>query len=137
MLWGIFNKLTRMIFEKYSELFIVSASSCTTGMSQDNRDTIRICSARLIHEICDLNKLLHELYQHDVLEGDDVERIRNRYRNRKDQVMFLLIMIQRRGDVLDCFIDILQSMKSNKKAAKILCEERQKILRGEVVRTGL
>ena len=92
-------------------------------MPDGDREVLRSCHVSLLENIGDVIPVCEHLYQHKILDGDDLEEIRNIPR-KKDRNAYVLRTIQTRGNILDLVIDIMRGQRENQEAAAILHRKR-------------
>ncbi len=92
-------------------------------MPKLDRDTLQSCHVDLIESIGDLSSICFFLYQYNILTADDKAFIRS-FPRPADRVDQLLMVIPKKGNILDIFISILQKSRENQEAAKILVKKR-------------
>ncbi|XP_068702756.1 uncharacterized protein [Montipora foliosa] len=99
-------------------------SLSVTSMPEEDREALRSCHVELLQNIGDVMLLCDFLYQHKILESDDLENMENCKTKRERNAAFLDI-IQRRGNVLDYVIKVMQGQRENQHAAVILQRRRR------------
>ena len=104
-------------------------------MAENDRCTIRVCFARLVNQIQDIEKISRFLYQWEILTFEEHKYFSKG--NRKKKVILLLLTIPRRGNVLKFLIYALQNSEKEEVAAKILRENREMIQQGVIKFEGL
>lgn len=92
-------------------------------MPDEDRAVLRSCHVSLLENIGDVIYVCEHLYQHKILDCDDLEEIRSITRKR-DRNAYLLRTIQTRGNILDLVIDIMRRKRENQEAAAILQKKR-------------
>lgn len=98
-------------------------SNAVTAMPKEDREVLRSCHVSLLENIGDVISLCEHLYQHKILDGDDLDEIRNIPR-KKDRNAHVLRTIQTRGNILDLVIEIMRGKRENQEAAAILQRKR-------------
>ena len=97
-----------------------------TAMPKLDRETLQSCHVGLIESIGDLSSICFYLYQHNILTADDTELIKS-FPRPADRIDRLLMIIPKKGNILDIFISILQQSRENQEAAKILVQKRSQL----------
>ena len=92
-------------------------------MPSEDREVLRSCHVSLLENIGDVISLCEHLYQHKILDDDDLDEIRNIPRKR-DRNACVLRTIQTRGNILDLVIEIMRGKRENQEAAAILQRKR-------------
>ncbi|XP_068718180.1 uncharacterized protein [Montipora capricornis] len=98
-------------------------SLSVTCMPEEDKEALRSCHVDLLQNIGDVISLCHLLYQHKILDSDDLEDITNCKKKRERNAAFLDIL-KRRGNVLDYVIKVMQGQRKNQGAAVILQRRR-------------
>ena len=93
-------------------------------MPEEDREALRSCRVELLQNIGDVMPLCDFLYQHKILGSEDLENMENCKTKRERNAAFLDI-IQRRGNVLDYVIKVMQGQRENQHAAVILQRRRR------------
>ena len=94
-------------------------------MPDEDKEVLRSCHLKLLGNIGDVICVCEHLYQHKILDSDDLEEIRSIPR-KTDRNAYLLRTIQTRGNILDLVIEIMRGKRENQEAAAILQRERFK-----------
>ena len=94
-----------------------------TGMPTLDREALRSCHVDLIENIDDLSSICAYLYQYNILTANDKAFLKT-FQHPTEANDQLLMMIPKRGNILDIFIYILQQSRGNQEAAKILVQKR-------------
>lgn len=97
-------------------------------MPKLDRDALQSCHVDLIANIGDFTSLCAYLYQYNILTADDKALLRS-FPRPSDGIDRLLMMIPRKGNILDIFIRILQQSRENQEAAKLLVLKRLQLHR--------
>ena len=92
-------------------------------MPDEDRDALRSCLVELLDNIGDPISLCDYLYQHRILDTDDVDHVMS-LRTKKERNSHLLRTIQTKGNILDFVIKVMQSKRENQGAAAILQKKR-------------
>jgi len=92
-------------------------------MPEEDREALRSCHVALLDNIGDVISLCEHLYQHKILDSDDLEEIRN-IRKKRDRNAHVLRTLQTRGNILDFVIKLMQRKRENQGAAAILQKRR-------------
>lgn len=92
-------------------------------MPDEDREVLRSCHVSLLENIGDVISVCEHLYQHKILDSDDLEEVR-RINKKRDRNAHVLRTIQTRGNVLDLVIDIMRGKRENQEAAAILQRKR-------------
>lgn len=92
-------------------------------MPDEDREVLRCCHMKLIENIGDVISVCEHLYQHKILDCDDLQEIRSITR-KTDRNAHVLRTIQTRGNILDLVIEIMRGKRENQEAAAILQRER-------------
>ena len=116
------NCYWKIQLKQICQLFFVFQKIVTT-MPQLDRDTLRSCHVELIESIGDLSSICFYLYQYNILTADDKALLKS-YPRPADGIDQLLMMIPKKGNILDIFIYILQQSRGNQGAARILVQKR-------------
>ncbi len=106
--------------QNYDQWIIQSA---VTAMPDEDKEVLRSCHMKLLENIGDVISVCEHLYQHKILDGDDLEEIRSITR-KTDRNAYVLRTIQTRGNILDLVIEIMRGKRENQEAAAILQRER-------------
>jgi len=94
-----------------------------TAMPEEDREVLRSCHVSLLENIGDVISVCEHLYQHKILDSDDLDEIRQITR-KSDRNAHVLRTIQTRGNILDLVIDIMRGKRENQEAAAILQRKR-------------
>ena len=92
-------------------------------MPDEDREVLRSCHVSLLENIGDVISVCEHLYQHRILDSDDLEEVRN-ITKKKDRNAYVLRTIQTRGNILDLVIEIMRGKRENQQAAAILQKKR-------------
>ena len=92
-------------------------------MPEEDREVLRSCHVLLLKNIGDVISVCEHLYQHKILDSDDLDEIRQITR-KSDRNAYVLRTIQTRGNILDLVIDIMRGKRENQEAAAILQRKR-------------
>ena len=92
-------------------------------MPEEDREALRSCHVTLLDNIGDVISLCEHLYQHKILDSDDLEEIRN-ITKKRDRNAHVLRTLQTRGNILDFVIKLMQGKRENQGAAAILQKKR-------------
>ena len=92
-------------------------------MPDEDREVLRSCHVSLLENIGDVISVCEHLYQHKILDSDDLEEVR-RINKKRDRNAHVLRTIQTRGNVLDLVIDIMRGKRENQEAAAIMQRKR-------------
>lgn len=92
-------------------------------MPDEDREVLRSCHVSLLENIGDVISVCEHLYQHKILDGDDLEEIKKITR-KKDRNAHMLRTIQTRGNILDLVIEVMRGKRENQEAAAILQRKR-------------
>lgn len=92
-------------------------------MPEEDREVLRSCHVSLLENIGDVISVCEHLYQHRILDSDDLDEIRQITR-KSDRNAQMLRTIQTRGNILDLVIDIMRGKRENQEAAAILQRKR-------------
>ena len=92
-------------------------------MPDEDREVLRSCHVSLLENIGDVISVCEHLYQHKILDSDDLEEVR-RINKKKDRNAHVLRTIQTRGNILDLVIDIMRGKRENQEASAILQRKR-------------
>ena len=95
-------------------------------MPEEDREALRSCHVALLDNIGDVISLCEHLYQHKILECDDLDEIRNITR-KKDRNAQFLRLIKTRGNILDFVMKLMQAKRENQGAAAILQQTRNQV----------
>ena len=93
-------------------------------MPDEDRDALRSCRVELLDNIGDPISLCDHLYQHRILDTDDMDYVMS-LRTKKERNSHLLCTIQTKGNILDFVIKVMQSKRENQGAATILQKKRR------------
>lgn len=88
-----------------------------------DREALRSCHVDLIKNIDDLSSICAYLYQSNIISAHDKEFLKS-FQHPTDAIDQLLMMIPKKGNILNIFISILQQSRGNQEAAKILVQKR-------------
>ena len=94
-----------------------------TGMPKLDREALQSCHVDLIDNIGDLSSVCYYLYQCNILTADDKAFLKH-FPRPSEGIDELLMMIPKKGNILDIFVHILQQSRGNQEAAKILVQKR-------------
>lgn len=94
-----------------------------TSMPRLDRDALRSCHVDLIENIGDLSSICAYLYQYSILTANDKAFLQS-FQHPAEGIDQLLMIIPKKGNILDIFIYILQQSRGNQEAAKILVQKR-------------
>ena len=111
------NKLTNLT----AVLFV--SQMTVTAMPTLDREALRSCHMALIENIDDLSSICAYLYQYNILTANDKAFLKS-FQHPAEAIDELLMMIPKKGNILNIFIDILQQSRGNQEAAKILVQKR-------------
>lgn len=92
-------------------------------MPEEDREVLRSCHVLLLENIGDVISVCEHLYQHKILDSDDLDEIRQITR-KSDRNAHVLRTIQTRGNILDLVIDIMRGKRENQEAAAIMQRKR-------------
>ena len=94
-----------------------------TAMPTLDREALRSCHVDLIENIGDLSSICAYLYQYNILTANDTAFIKSA-QHPAEAIDQLLMMIPKKGNILNIFIYILQQSRGNQEAAKLLVQKR-------------
>ena len=94
-----------------------------TAMPTLDREALRSCHVDLIENIGDLSSICAYLYQYNILTANDKAFIKSA-QHPAEAIDQLLMMIPKKGNILNIFIYILQQSRGNQEAAKLLVQKR-------------
>lgn len=97
-----------------------------TAMPQLDRGTLQSCHVNLIESIGDLSTVCSYLYQCNILTADDKALLKS-FPRPGDGIDQLLMIIPKKGNILDIFISVLQQSRENQEAARILVQKRSEL----------
>lgn len=92
-------------------------------MPDEDRDALRSCWVELLDNIGDTKSLCDHLYQHRILDADDMDEFRSSS-TKRERNSHLLRTIQTKGNILDFVIKVMQFKRENQGAASILQKKR-------------
>lgn len=92
-------------------------------MPEEDREALRSCHVALLDNIGDVISLSEHLYQHKILDSDDLDEIRS-ITKKRDRNAFVLRTLMTRGNILDFVIKLMQGKRENQGAAAILQSQR-------------
>lgn len=117
-----FNTLLQYIKTNLTAVLFVSQM---TGIAMPtlDREALRSCHVELIDNIDNLSSICAYLYQYNILNANDKAFLKS-FQHPGEAIDELLMMIPKKGNILNIFIHILQQSRENQKAAKILVQKR-------------
>ena len=92
-------------------------------MPKEDRAALRSCHVALLENIGDVLSLCEHLYQHKIIDSDDMDEIQN-ITKKKERNAHVLRTLQTRGNILDFVIKVMQGQRENQGAAAILQKVR-------------
>lgn len=94
-----------------------------TVMPNLDRNALRTCHVDLIENIGNLSSICSYLYQYNILTANEKIFLKT-FPQPADAIDELLMIIPKKGNILDIFIYILQQLRENQEAARILVQKR-------------
>lgn len=120
--WIVISPPKKNIKTRLTAVLFVSQMT-VTSMPRLDRDALRSCHVDLIENIGDLSSICAYLYQYSILTANDKAFLQS-FQHPAEGIDQLLMIIPKKGNILDIFIYILQQSRGNQEAAKILVQKR-------------